>query len=167
MNWVTSSYFLFIQFLYLLAYLTRAQLDSDQEREIGSHSSILDGIKSATRKATERAQLQQNINEDQEGKNHSEWFNGPPRLKCEPPPGVEATEDIFMDAHLLECMRNQTYDTSQLPLKSFGRRELLYLRYLFAINNLVDVDKDGKITIVVTFKLVWYFSFVQIDYSNN
>ena len=163
MNWVTSRYFVFFQ-LYLLNFQTLAQLDSDSERKLSSRSSTFDVIKSIKSKAQEIAELLQDP-DDQTTVQRSEWFDGPPRLKCEPPPGVDATADMFMDAHLVDCMRNQPYDTSQLPLKSFGVRERLNLRYLFAINHLVDVDKDGKISVVITLKLVWYLysAFEQVD----
>lgn len=142
MHWISIRIILLYQLLYLLLSITPAILQSP----IDSFDEIPEGTKPRDKSE---------ILDEKKELRRSAWFHGPPRLKCKLPPGVKASNAMFLDSLIVECMRDQPYDTSQLPLQQLGLRETLNLRYLFSLNNLVDVDKDGKLTLVMTLKLVW------------
>lgn len=155
---LASKALLFSQFFYLLFHLTLAQLRPVENRQLNSNSGFFKNIASVAKKAEESVEDITIDPEDKRDKHTSEWFDGPPRLNCSLPLGTRVTEDTFVDPFVVACMRANPYDTSQLPLQTFGLRELLYVRYLFALNHLVDVDKDGKLTLVITLKLIWYLT---------
>ena len=145
MHWVSNRFILLYHLLYLLLSITPANLQSpiDNWEEIPEEPKLKD---------------KSEILAEKKEFHRSAWFHGPPRLKCQLPPGANVSSALFLDSYIVECMRDQPYDTSQLPLQKLGLREMLNLRYLFSLNNLVDVDKDGKLTLVMTLKLVWYIN---------
>lgn len=154
--------------LNLFILLTLAQKNHDKKEEKKSPFSF-GFFKPAVKKVFDEAEEKRRWLEDPEEKDRKEkstWFDGPPRLNCSPSPGKSATEDRFLDSFLVKCMRAHRYETSQLPIQPLGMRERLNIRYLFEPNNLIDLDKEGKLTIAITLKLVWYLKIFKIETIN-